>query len=137
MDIKRGPALAAIILSGLVGVAVLLQAFSITAFIRSGDTAALDMHKGIGDATLALEVLTLIAVIVAAKSNPKVLGMSTILVVVGVLQYFAIGNVDKQGGWISGLHGLLAVVIMVLAVELTHTLSRARRGADTGTGSAA
>lgn len=135
MDIKRGPALAAIICAGLVSLGVLLQAFSITVFLRDGgNTTALDMHKHVGYATMALEVLTLLAVYLAAKNSRKLVGMASLLLVVGGFQFMFLGDTDARGGWVSGLHGLLAIVVMVLAVELTHSLSRARRGADVGEG---
>ncbi len=130
MDIKRGPALAAIIFSGLVAVGVLLQAFSITVFLRDGgNITALDMHRHTGYTTMGLMVVTLFAVYAAARTSKKLVGMASILLVVGGLQFMFLGDTDARGGWVSGLHGLLAVVVMVLAVELTHSLSRARRDA--------
>jgi hypothetical protein len=37
---------------------------------------------------------------------------------VGTVQVFLIGDTDEAGSWINGLHGLLALVVFLLAVVL-------------------
>jgi hypothetical protein len=35
-----------------------------------------------------------------------------------------IGDTDKQGGWVNGLHGLLALVVLIAAVAYAEQASR-------------
>jgi hypothetical protein len=58
-------------------------------------------------------------------------GLAAMLPIVGTVQLFLIGDTDEAGGWINGLHGLLALVVYLLAVVLAPAGVRSlRRAAD-------
>ncbi len=44
---------------------------------------------------------------------------------IGTIQIFLIGDTDRSGGWVNGLHGLLALVVLVLALALAQNGKRA------------
>jgi len=41
------------------------------------------------------------------------------------VQLIAVGDTDKDGGWVNGLHGMFALVVLVLAAVIAHRGMRA------------
>ena len=109
----------------LVVIGVFLQAFSITAYVRGAGSGALDMHQGVGNVTHIIEVVTFLAALIGFWGSWGRVGFALALPVIGTIQLFAIGDTDTTGGWANGLHGLLALVVLVLAGMLTHDGMRA------------
>jgi hypothetical protein len=108
----------------LVVIGVLLQAFSITAYIRGAGSGALDMHETVGFITHDLEILAFLAALVGFWGSWGRVGLALLLPVIGTIQVFVIGDTDTSGGWANGLHGLLALVVLILAGILTHDALR-------------
>ena len=109
----------------LVVIGVFLQAFSITAYVRGAGSGALDMHQTVGGITHIIEVVTFLGALVGFWGAWKRVGFAFALPVIGTIQLAAIGDTDTNGGWVTGLHGLLALVVLVLAAMLTHDGMRA------------
>jgi hypothetical protein len=108
----------------LVVIGVLLQAFSITAYVRGAGSGALDMHETVGFITHDLEILAFLAALVGFWGSWGRVGLALLLPVIGTIQVFVIGDTDTSGGWANGLHGLLALVVLILAGILTHDALR-------------
>ena len=96
----------------LVVVGVLLQAFSIAAFMRGAGSGALDMHKDVADVVHVGEILVAVGAIWAWWGRWVPVGVAAGWVVLSVVQLLLVGDTDKQGGWVNGLHGLLALVLL-------------------------
>lgn len=92
------------------------QAFSIVTYVRTGDDAWVDRH-GIGSAPVHLgQLMIVIGAIVAAWGNWRAVGAAVGFLVVSVAQLALIGDTDKDGSWVNGFHGVLALVLLVAAL---------------------
>lgn len=111
----------------LVAAGVLLQAFSIAAYIRGAGQEALDMHETGGFVTHSIEIIVFLIALVAFWGAWRWIGIALLLPVVGTIQVVLIGDTDESGGWINGLHGLLALVVLLLAVFLAQAAFRSLR----------
>ena len=116
--LRRGFLWLYVIAALVVVVGVLLQAFSIAAYIRGAGSGALDMHKTVGFITHDVEIIVFLAALVAYWGSWRRVGLAFLLPLIGTIQVFLIGDTDKSGGWINGLHGLFALVVLLLAVVL-------------------
>jgi hypothetical protein len=116
----------------LVAAGVLVQAFSIAAYIRGAGKDALELHTTGGLVTHNLEIVAFLAALVGFWGAWRPVGLALLLPVVGTIQVLLIGDTDKTGGWINGLHGLLALVVLLLALLLAQAGMRALRGAGGG-----
>ena len=56
------------------------------------------------------------------------MGFAVLLPIYGTFQVFAIGDSDRPGGWTDGLHGLLALVVLLQATLLAIDGARHLRG---------
>ena len=122
---KRGFLWLQFVASTLVVVGVFLQAFSITAYVRGAGAGALDMHKAVGGATQLLEFVVLLAALVAWWKHWPEVALALSLPVVGIVQLSLVGDTNKNGGWVDGLHGLFALVVLVLAAVIAHRAMKA------------
>jgi hypothetical protein len=102
----------------VVAAGVLLQAFSIAAYIRGAGADALEMHESGGFATHSLEIVVFLAALIGYWGSWKRVGLALLLPVIGTVQLVLIGDTDERGGWINGLHGLFALVVLLLALAL-------------------
>ena len=110
--------------SGVVVIGVLLQAFSIVAWVRGAGPGALDMHKDVADAVHVGELAVVVGAVWARWGNWRAVGLAALFLVVSVLQVVLFGDTDKQGGWVNGLHGFLALVVLIAAVAYAERASR-------------
>jgi hypothetical protein len=109
---------------------VLLQAFSIAAYTRGAGPDALELHQTGGFMTHNVEIVAFLAALVGYWGSWKRVGFALLLPVIGTIQLLLIGDTDASGSWINGLHGLLALVVLLLALALAHDGMRSlRRGA--------
>jgi hypothetical protein len=108
----------------IVIVGILLQAFSIVAYVRGAGGGALDMHRAVADAVHVGELAVVIGAIWAWWGRWSEVGLAVAFLVVSVLQVLLIGDTDKQGGWVNGLHGLFALVLLIAAVTYAHQAAR-------------
>lgn len=109
----------------LVVVGVFLQAFSIAAFVRGAGDSALDMHETIGFMTHLIEVLVFLFAIAAWWKQWGQIALAFSLPVIGTIQLISVGDTDKDGGWVNGLHGTFALVVLVLAAVIAHRAMKA------------
>jgi hypothetical protein len=110
----------------IVVVGVFLQAFSIAAYVRGAEDA-LDMHKTVGFLTHSVEIVVFLVALVGYWGMWRRLWLPFLLPVVGTFQLFMIGDTDKSGGWINGLHGLFALIVLLLAGALVQDGTRSLR----------
>lgn len=116
-------------------VGVFWQAFSIVAYVRSGSDGWLDAH-GAGSMPVHLgQLMIVIGAIVAAWGNWRAVGAAVGFLVLSVLQLFFIGDTDKEGSWVNGFHGLLALVILLSALAYMQWAAR-KLGLRTAVGAA-
>jgi hypothetical protein len=116
----------------VVTVGIVLQAFSIAAYVRGAGSGALDMHRAVADAVQAGELAVVIGAIWTWWGRWNDVGLALAFLVVSVVQLLLIGDTDKQGGWVNGLHGLFALVLLLAAAGYAH---RAARKLEAGRGS--
>ena len=102
---------------------VFVQVYLIGAYIFGAGQGALDAHRATGFAIQGLEVLVLVAALIARLPRLD-LGLSLALAVIGTVQ----AGLANAHGWTGGLHPLFALVVLTLAATLARRSLRARRG---------
>ena len=128
------------VLSSLIVLLIFVQAYLITAYITGAGEGALDAHGFLGFAIIHLaELLVFLTAFGAWPRAWKWIGFTFFLFVLGTVQLFlAPPDEDPASGWVHGLHGLLALVVMVTAAVIAHRgmrdlgLRRASRADDAG-----
>jgi hypothetical protein len=119
--IQRGFVWLYLLTAVLVALGVLLQAFSIAAYVRGAGPDALELHETGGFVTHSVEIVVFLAALVGYWGSWKRVGLALLLPVIGTIQVLLIGDTDASGGWINGLHGLFALVVLLLAVALAQS----------------
>ncbi|MGH3071309.1 MAG: hypothetical protein ACRDNB_03445 [Gaiellaceae bacterium] len=129
------------VLAALVVVGVFVQAYLITAYVTGAGEGALDAHGVVGG--LLIHPAELIVFLTAFGAWPRAwrwIGFTFFLFVLGTVQIFlAPPDEDPASGWVHGLHGLFALLVMVTAAVIARRgmrdlgLTRASRGGDAGT----
>lgn len=104
------------VLAILVVVGVFVQVYLIASYIFGAGTDALDAHKHLGDVVHAAEVLVFLSAIGAYWKRWGEIGFNFAFAVVGTIQ-FAFADGDK---WVGGLHGLFALIVLVMGAIITH-----------------
>ena len=101
-------------LASLVVIGVFLQVYFIAVYLFSGasDTDVLDLHENVGGIVHGVEVLTFLAAIPAFWKRWREVGLAFALAAIGTIQ-LAFTEGDEQ--WVRGFHGLLALVVLILA----------------------
>jgi hypothetical protein len=99
----------------VVVVGVLVQAFTIAAYVRGAGDGALDAHGGLSMLVHLGQLLVVIGAIGAFWRNWTAVGIAVAFLVTSVAQLAFLGDNEKEGGWINGLHGLLALVLLLWA----------------------
>jgi hypothetical protein len=119
------------IAASLVAIAVVLQLYLIAAWVF-GESDALDAHRGVGRLVWLLEIVVLIAGLVAYWGAWRQIGVSASLLVLGTIQIGFVGDLEDPGsGWAHGLHGGLAVFVFLLALWIgCRDLPRRTPGAE-------
>jgi hypothetical protein len=115
---KRGFLWLQFVAASLVVVGVILTAFSITAFVRGAGSSAHDMHEQVGAVTHWIEFFVFLAALVAWWKQWREIALAFSLPFIGTIQFVFLGDMDKPGGWVNGLHGVLALVVFVLAAVI-------------------
>lgn len=122
-------ALQLVVLGGIgVTLGVLIQAFTIAAYARGAGDSARDLHEAIGGLVMLLEIVLAVGAFLAWRANRRTVVAATVYLVVAVLQLRLIGDTDAPGGWVNGLHGMLALVVFAMSAMLTHRALREIRG---------
>ena len=97
-------------------VGVLIQAFTIAAYVRGAGEGALDAHGGFSLIVHVGQLLIVIGAIWAWWGNWARVGGAVAFLVLAFAQLAFLGDTEKEGGWINGLHGFLALVILLSGV---------------------
>lgn len=118
----------------LVVVGVLIQAFTIAAYARGAGDGALDAHGGFSTVVHVGQLLIVIGAIWAWWGNWNAVGLAVAFLVLSVAQLGFLGDTEEQGGWINGLHGFLALVVLLAGAAY---FLRARRELGVWGGAAA
>jgi hypothetical protein len=118
----------------IVVVGVLIQAFTIAAYVRGAGQDALDAHGGLSTIAHVGQLLIVIGVIWAWWGNWTAVGLAIAFLILCVAQLAFLGDTDEPGGWINGLHGMLALVVLLVGAWC---FSRGRRELGLGGASAA
>jgi hypothetical protein len=122
---KRGFLWAVLVGSVLVVVGVLWQAFTIAAFVRGAGQGALDAHGGGSLIVHIGQLAIVIGAIGAWWGNWKAVGLAIAFLVLSFAQLGFLGDTDKEGGWVNGLHGFLALIVMLAGVVYLEAAARA------------
>jgi len=131
------------VLAGLIVVGVFVQAYLITAYVTGAGEGALDAHGFLGFAVIhAAELLVFLTAFGAWPRAWRWIGFTFLLFVVGTVQIFLLpedsDNVSSSAAYVHGLHGLFALIVLVMAAIIAHRGMRdlglrRGRGGDVGT----
>jgi hypothetical protein len=115
-----------IVLAGgvLVVLAVLWQAFSISAYVRGAGEGALDAHSWGSLFVHIGELAIVIGAVWAWWGRWNLVGAAVAFLVLAVAQLAFLGDTDEPGGWVNGLHGFLALIILITAAIFGHRAKR-------------
>ena len=124
------------VLASLIVLLVFLQAYLITAYVAGAGDDALDAHGFVGFAVIhPAELLVFLTAFGAWPRAWRWIGFTLFLFVLGTVQIFLSPPDDRTNGWLHGLHGLLALLVMVTAAVIAHRGMRdlgLRRGSRAG-----
>jgi hypothetical protein len=121
---KRGFLWLVLVGSVLVVAGVLWQAFTIAAYVRGAGEGALDAH-GAGSMVVHLGQLSIvIGSIVVWWGNWKAVGLAIAFLVLSIAQLGFLGDTEKEGSWVNGLHGFLALVVLIAALGYLDAATR-------------
>lgn len=111
-----------LVLSTLVVIAVFIQAYLITAYLSGAGEGARDAHETLGFAGIhPAELLIFLTAFGAWPRAWRWIGFTFFLFALGTAQLFlAPPAEDRASGWVHGLHGLLALLVMVIAAVIAH-----------------
>jgi hypothetical protein len=122
---KRGFLWAVLVGGVLVVLGVLWQAFTIAAFVRGAGQGALDAHGGGSLIVHIGQLAIVIGAIVAWWGNWKAVGLAVAFLVLSFAQLGFLGDTEEQGGWVNGLHGFLALIVLLAGVLYLDVAARA------------
>jgi len=109
------------VLASLIVLLVFLQAYFITAYVAGAGEGALDAHGFTGFALIhGAELLVFLTAFGAWPKQWKWIGFTFLLFVIGTVQIFLTPVEERTNGWVHGLHGLLALVVMVWAAVIAY-----------------
>jgi hypothetical protein len=103
-------------------VGVFVQAYLITAYVTGAGDGALDAHGVVGGIFVHLaELIVFLTALVAAWRRWGWIALTFFLFVLGTVQIFlSPPDEDPASGWVHGLHGLLALFVLVVAAYIAH-----------------
>ena len=103
---------------------VLWQAFSIAAYVRGAGEGALDAHGGGSLIVHIGQLAIVIGALVAYWGNWDAVGAALGFLVVSFLQLAFLGDTDDKGGWVNGMHGFLALIILIAGLLYAQRAAR-------------
>jgi hypothetical protein len=100
----------------LVVLGVLWQAFTIAAYVRGAGDGALDAH-GAGSTIVHIGQLAIvIGALVAYWGNWTQVGLAIGFLILSIAQLGSLGDTEAEGDWINGLHGFLALIVLIAGI---------------------
>ena len=115
---------------------VLLQSFTIAAYASGAGDDALDAHGGGSLVVHIGQLAIVIGVLVAYWGNWPMVGGAVAFLALSVGQLAFIKPEDEAGDWINGLHGFLALVILICGLLYAQKAWRELRPAGSPGGAA-
>jgi hypothetical protein len=117
-----------LVLAGAIAVVVGvgIQAFSIVAYVRGAGEGALDLHRANSLVVHLGQLAIVIGAIWAWWRNWKAIVAALAFLALSFFQLFAIGDTDTETGWVYGLHGALAIVVLLAGVAYGEVALRDR-----------
>ena len=112
---RRTPLWFVLIGGALLVIGVPVQAFSIAAYVQGAGEGALDMHGGFSLVVHIAQLLVVIGAIWAWWGNWARVGGAVAFLVLAFAQLAFLAE-SGEGGWVNGLHGFLALVILLSGV---------------------
>jgi hypothetical protein len=85
------------------------------------------MHSTVGFITHSVEIVVFLVALIGYWGAWRRLWLPVLLPVIGTVQVFLIGDTNKSGGWVNGLHGLFALIVLLLAAALVQDGTRSLR----------
>lgn len=116
----RGFRWAVLVAAVLVVIGVFVQVYLIASYIFGAGTDALDAHKDMGGIVHIFEVLTFLFALGGFWRRWVDVGWAFALGAIGTVQ-LAFADGDE---WVGGIHGVLALVVLILAAVVTHRTLR-------------
>ena len=110
-----------LVLATLVVVGIFVQVYLIASYFFGAGSDALDVHKDLGGIVHIVEVLVFLASIGAYWRRWWDVGLGFAVGAIGTIQ---LGFADGDD-WVGGLHGLFALIVLVLAAVAAHRSVRA------------
>ena len=110
-----------LVTAALVVIGVFVQVYLIASYFFGAGHDALDAHKNLGGVVHIVEVLVFLSAIGAYWKRWGEIGLSFALAVVGTIQ---LGLADGHR-WVGGLHGVFALLVLILASIVSHRAVRA------------
>jgi len=130
------------VLASIIVAGVFVQAYLIASYAMGAGEGALDAHGIVGGLIIHLsELLVFLTAFGAWPRQWKWIGFCFSLFVVGTVQIFLLppddDAVSKSAAYVHGLHGLFALVVLVMAAVIAHRGMRdlglkRGRGGDAG-----
>jgi hypothetical protein len=110
------------VLASIIVLGVFVQAYLIASYAMGAGDGALDAHGVVGGLVVhGAELLVFLTAFGAWPRAWRWIGFTFLLFVVGTIQIFLLPpDEDPASGWVHGLHGLLALVVMVWAAVIAH-----------------
>jgi hypothetical protein len=115
-----------VVLASIIVLGVFLQAWFIATYIIGNEESALDAHGFLGGLVIhGSELLVFLTAFGAWPRAWRWIGFTFLLFVVGTVQIFLLPSdsddpVSSGAAWVHGLHGLFALVVMVMAAVIAH-----------------
>jgi hypothetical protein len=111
-----------LVFASIVVIGVFLQVYLIASYFSGAGEGALDAHGFVGGVIVhASELLVFLTALGAFWRAWNWIAFNFLLFVLGTVQIFlAPPDDDPASGWVHGLHGLLALFVMVTAAVIVH-----------------
>lgn len=110
-----------VVLATAVVAGVFVQAYLISAAYLGVGTDAIDAHGTVGGIVHGIQALIFLAALAAFWRRWTDVALSFALIAIGTIQI----GLSDAGDWVGGLHGLLAMVVLVLGAIIAMRTLRA------------
>ena len=95
--------------------------------MSAAGASARDLHVNGGFVTHTVEIAVFLFALIGFWGAWRRVALALLLPLVGTAQVVLVCDTDGSGGWVNGLHGLFAIVVLVLAGALAEVGRRSLR----------